>query len=142
MQVKIVTYLIILNWTCPWIVLKWMFLGSIQKYDGELYLYCKISQEWQIRLGLLVLMLRLWIDWIYIWLIYLAKQAKWLLFYLSVDGEDWSAYFLWFSDIIMKKHKRYGHFSKKKERKTMSLSCCPLHCRRSFLFALSLPLFL
>jgi hypothetical protein len=70
MQVKIViTYLMILNLKCPWMVLKWIFLGSIQKYDGELYLYCKISQEWQIRLGLLVLVLQLWIDWIYIWLV-------------------------------------------------------------------------
>jgi hypothetical protein len=40
----------------------------------------------QIRLGLLVLDLWLCIDWIYIWII--IQQAKFLKFYLSVDGED------------------------------------------------------
>jgi hypothetical protein len=51
-------------------------------------LHCKISQEWQIRLGLLVLVLWLCIDWIYIWLISIYQSKLLLLFYLSVDGED------------------------------------------------------
>jgi hypothetical protein len=72
-----VTYLIILNLICPWLVSKWIFLGSIQKYDGELYLivlqnYSRVANPAQ-TLSLsftVVYWIKIWKDSILLWLIF------------------------------------------------------------------------